>query len=236
MPYINQILGNIYFMKSQHAKSEAYYLQCIMELKEYNNLADVYNNLGEMYETQGRYIESLIYYSKCLEAINHFEPPKPFIARVHYAIGLVNLYLEDFDQSEEFFLRTLDIFEEITSKEYEDIVQLYFYLGYLYKIVQSYEQSLKYYFSGLQIGVQYLDRNNLKIALIIAEIGTVYTINGNFKDGENFLLDHISILQENEYAKNELKISYEQLESIYKSLNNHDQEIYYAGLIKELNN
>lgn len=115
-------------------------------------------------------------------------------------LGWYYLYRKDYQKAEENFRRSIEIFQKTESEDgcfHISIAACYGYLGDLYREQGKLEQAAEYYEKALETGKDKVMTNGL--GQFYSGLGQVRFLQGNYEEGEKYLLQAVECLKRHGY-------------------------------------
>jgi signal transduction histidine kinase/Tfp pilus assembly protein PilF len=210
---LNQLASENYYLSSEKLKEYAKQaLELSKKINYKNGKVQSFHNLGKLYYSGGDYDNALNYYQKALKINqNIFDDNqgelkdsiyivyKRKISSLSNNIGLVYYSLGNYDLAIEYFLKSLEMFEETLpdgskiGKE-KNIAYLNLNIGNIYLYLQNYDKALVHYKNGLKICEDIQDQNGVAGALI--NIGNIYTYSDSINTGLRYLQKALEIYED----------------------------------------
>lgn len=210
---LNQLASENYYLSSE--KLEKYAKQALELSKKINyknGEVQSFHNLGKIYYSGGDYDNALNYYQKALKINQNifndkqgeltdsiYIATKRKISSLTNNIGLVYYSLGNYDLAIEYFLKSLEMFEETLpdgskiGKE-KNIAYLNLNIGNIYLYLKNYDKALVHYKNGLEICEDIQDQNGVAGALI--NIGNIYTYSDSINTGLRYLQKALEIYED----------------------------------------
>ena len=115
-------------------------------------------------------------------------------------LGWYYLYRKDYQKAEENFRRSIEIFQKTESEDgcfHISIAACYGYLGDLYREQGKLERAAEYYEKALETGTDKVMTNGL--GQFYSGLGQVRLLQGNYEEGEKYLLQAVECLKRHGY-------------------------------------
>jgi len=203
------VLGDLYMQLEQYELAETYLAQALV-LHE-NNLGkdnidyiDIYNNLGLLYY----HVEYYKISQSIFEDIkNIFENQEEIDSLSYVAVlmrlGEVSLSLGNYEESEKYMLYGKQILESSNNTNSLIYINTLTKLGKMNIVKNNYSESETYLLNArdlyLKLGG---DIKSANYSDIIADLATVYNATENYKKTEQYSLEEVQILEENNLEAN----------------------------------
>ncbi|MES2139576.1 MAG: tetratricopeptide repeat protein [Bacteroidota bacterium] len=208
--YKNKIAGiqgniaGIYLSQGNHTKALGYYfkvLKAFEELGDKNKMATAYGGIGNIYGEQKQPLKALDYYFKALE-IYEEAGDENGMATWFLNIGVVYFHLKDYPKALDYYFKALKIDEKLEDKN--GIAYIFANIGLVYHnqavLIQNsnkkesdllFSKALDYNFKSLKINEEFGNKN--LIAVMLGNIGSLYTNQKRYKEAEKYLLQSLKI-------------------------------------------
>ncbi|MBC7864780.1 MAG: tetratricopeptide repeat protein [Bacteroidia bacterium] len=235
-------LGVFYKSKGDYQKALDFYLKSLRIMEERKDKKGIpigLGNIGTIYFLQADYHKALDYYFKALK-MAEVTGNKNTISRQLGNIGAVYKELHENSKALEYFFKGLKINEEVGDKK--GIEAKLGNIGNVYKSqgdsassagnitfakTHCYAKALKYFSAALKMAEGFNDHNN--VSIYFANIGSLYTKTGNFKEAEKYLQKANKLAMEiksKEYLKDINSFFY----TLYDTAGKHQQAFEHYKL------
>ncbi|MFC2152263.1 tetratricopeptide repeat protein [Bacteroidota bacterium] len=177
-------------------------------------IAEYYFESDDFKQANEYYLQSSLIY----ETLSN----KSQIIEISHKLGLVNQYLNNYDESLSFYQKSIEIAESIGSKE--KAARSYQCIGTLYNDLQKYSLAHYYYEKALEI---YNQTNNVeRKAAILQNIGVLHYNWGDFIQSIDFYKKSLNIYEELNDKQN-IAISLSNIGVVYEESKNYNMALDY---------
>ncbi len=226
----NSTLGIAYVYIGQYSKALEYHLAAL-RLREQLNLAiptaATLNNIGILYHNIGQYDKAIEYYKRAQE---RHGAALSELGRVHYLtnIGYSEFKRGNFDGAMKYHTEALAIAEK--SHYTGMLAYIYFNLGIMHSEKKDYNKALDYLHHSLsnyeELGQKY------GIVQLLNALGTAYFKTAQYEKSIQYL-DRAVLLSSQINAPDQLKISYENLYTVYNKTGPMSKAFQFYRLYSE---
>ena len=148
-------------------------------------------------------------------------------------IGVLHLFLGDYDKAEDFFIKSLNKFNDLGEKN--GISGCYNNIGLVNELKGNFTKANDYYKKSLKIDIE--TNNDNGVANSLNNLGNIYQKQGNYKTAIEY---YIKVLKIREKTNNKIGVadSYNNIAALYETQNELDQAIlnYQKALILYIEN
>lgn len=217
LPYVKQIQEE--FLKNQRVSADAVVFLV---------------NQGILSKQSGQNqnaLETLKLSAECKRKIA--SPNDPLFVSIYKSLGEISQTLKNFDEGEDYFLKSISIKIINRGKDHAELVPLYLSLGDFYQDFQKEEKALKSYERALQISKEKNgDEDNITADIYFA-IGKLFFAQKNNKKAEDAFLRSFGIYERNKESK-KIAFSYDFLGLLNQLKGNlKDAESYFRLSAKQ---
>ncbi|MBU8893087.1 MAG: tetratricopeptide repeat protein [Bacteroidales bacterium] len=196
-------------------------LKLAVSANDLDSKAFAYYYLGEYYYKNDDFQNAEYNYKEALTLYQNLENISQ-VAQIYHNLGLVNQFLNHYDESLSYYQKSVELAETLGNKEKEAIS--YQCIGTLHFDLQKYSLSQYYYEKALEIYVE--NNNEERIAAINQNIGVLYYSRGNFDKSLEYYNKSLSIY-ENLNDKQNIAISLSNIGLVYEENNYFDEALEY---------
>jgi tetratricopeptide (TPR) repeat protein len=187
--------------------------------------SELLSTLAEAYFSQDQLDSTELYYLKALQLKKEIKDKRGQVNCLNN-LGYINLNRNQYQYAINNYTKSLDILESTNEQKllsYNNIATAYLYMG-------SYENALKYYFTGLELSEKITDQENIFSFTLGA--GNIYNVMQKYEDAlmyyQKALLISTAIASKSGISK-----SLNNIGSIYEKLHKNDTALlYYSKSLK----
>ena len=150
--------------------------------KENEMTALCYYHLGWAWRDKGDFIKALDYYEKACAVFIAIDKNHSDLSKIYNNIGIVYSYLNDYDKSIEYLMKSLNLCKSNYGEFSVDVAQSYNNLGIIYKELDDYDTAFFYYQKALDIFLPLFGESHPETTTTINNIGVLYGILGNYDE------------------------------------------------------
>lgn len=186
--------------QGQHKEALSYASQSLILAKKLENpglIAKANQAMGSAFFNQGNYNRAIGYYYEVLKYHEENKNKNELVA-AYFNIALVYGQLKDNKKSQEYYLKALDVVEELLREDsaqvkHYAIGRVYNNVGITYNDDKDYKKALEYYHKAIKIS----EETNNPVALPFAynNIGVVYKEQGDYQIALSFYNKSLALRQ-----------------------------------------
>ena len=212
------------------SKTACDFVKCICSSQEGNLLkAEVFFVRGRVFLRQRDDKLSLPFYEKardCYIAVNGEKDAK--VALCYDQLGLVSCHLNQYDQTKEYYEKSLLIRREIYGEKHPDVARSYNGLGILYNQLGQQDQAKEYHEKALVIRKSTSSGENRDVAVSYHNLSKVYNRLGQHSEAKEYIKKAL-IIRKNIYGEDHPDVahSYFHLALSYGRLGQHNEAKEY---------
>jgi len=225
-------IGRTYYF-THHYSLSLQYLETALDI--YKNIGSLFgealmlNSIGIVYRNMDMEDESLTYTTEAWQLFKEINNKK-YIAITLSNLGRDYLLRKDYDKSEDFLRRSINVEGETDNNVL--LMQYYISMGTIYKDgKKDYGQALGFYRKSMQYAKK--ADSPLDLSRVISKIGEVYIQTGDY-DSARFYLDKAMSFYDRVKSKTILQRGYEDFIDYYIHLNNYKKAFEYSRLLMSL--
>ncbi|OMJ81989.1 hypothetical protein SteCoe_17421 [Stentor coeruleus] len=157
-----------------------------------------YNLIHAILELEFDFEEAKQILEKMVDKANKIsgDENKEDISSIFEYIGEIFIYLANYERSEEFYLKCLNIREQILQPLHPDLASIYNNMGALYSNKEDYTKSEEFYLKCLNINEQILQPLHPDLASIYNNMGNLYSDKADYTKSEEFYLKCLNIQEQ----------------------------------------
>ena len=199
-------------------------LMIFEEIRYKTGIAWVYNNMAVMYLDGNKYAEAIKCYTTSFKIWSEISHRKKAAETLREIGNIYHLNLADYSKAQEYYQRSVKIYESIGDKD--GIAYVRYFMGYAYWTTGNYPEALT---NGLRALKNYDElHSQLGTAMSYEIIGKVYDSQGNYKDAISNFKKEIEICRKIANRKR-LIVAYCNLGEMYFHMGN-----YFDAMSNEL--
>lgn len=222
-------LGNYFLHETIYDSSLYYYIKAekyYFNIKDYKNYSTIIFKKGKLQYSARDFIASDLSLSKAL-ILSKKENDVPKTCAILNQLGLVNIQLQDYYKSIDYFNKALKLIRDkkISTSENEESVCLS-NLGLVYTELKEYKKALYYY--ELSLKPKNIEQEApILYSNIIDNIGISKFELNDYKEVKSYLFKSLRIRQRLE-LNSEIVTSYNNLSQFYQKIGDNEKSITYA--------
>lgn len=225
------MLGRIYFVKSDYAKAMDYFMKAKRMWEKLNNMSRVYTsdvNIGLINIYTKNYKKALEIFNRALE-FKLKENDRTMITLIYLNIGLSYFNQGQYDSALVNNIKGLKYARETGSTEH--LMILINNIGTVYSQLKQYEKAIEYYKQAVELAKQY--RMTAQLPLALSNIGNTYTLLKQFDKAEYYLRAAIDSCKKSGSREYE-KIAYDYISQMYEAKKDFESALKYRKRFAEL--
>lgn len=171
-------------------------IELSMSLNYVRGIVQSYRIKANIYYSQSKYSEAISSFMLCLNYYSRYKnillkntDDKYTLAGIYNAIGVILYYQADYDESLSYYLKSINIFEEIDNKK--GISDCYNNIGIIYQNQNNNSKALYYHFKSLAI--KYELNDTIGEATSYNNIGEIYRSQNQFEKALNYYYKGLNI-------------------------------------------
>lgn len=208
-----------------------YAKQALQSATEFENIADQFialRNIGTGYRIQGDMEVAINYHLQAFDIIQGLNKPI-YLAHVYSDLGINYAEMGDYDNSTEYFLKSLSTYETVLAEKEDPAIQFNYALclnnvGINFDLLGLHDKALEYYQECMEISKEIGDDE--LYADCLNNIGLIYEIKGEYHEALEFLVQALAIYETLGY-KRTIAIATANIGMIYRSTKDYEQSLVY---------